>query len=122
MTLQELATNFVNKYEEEIKRQLGIKTFDKKVAIECVADFFERETAALINNAINRDAFSSKNGMIKDIIGSMYEQLVPAHIRKLHEATAKIEGQNLGKVLTQIVKTATKAAIENADNTIVVGR
>jgi len=52
MTLHEVATNFVNKYENEIKQQLKIQTFDKKVAIECAADFIGRESPRLANNVM----------------------------------------------------------------------
>ena len=106
MTQHEWAVTFVEKYENEIKKQLGIITFDKKAAIECVSDFIGREKTALDKNPDNINAFSSNQGMVADIIGSMYNTLVPEKIRKLHEAQAKVEGKKLGKVLTGIVRMA----------------
>jgi len=44
--------------------------------------------------------------MVKDIIGSVYEVLVPEKVRKIHRASAEIEGKKLGKVLGQAAKTA----------------
>ena len=106
MTTSELATMFVEVYNDDISKQLKIQNFKKSDAIKGTANAL-RHLKAKKKELTAKDVLTNK-GLIKDIIGMLTPVLVPATAQKFRNAQATIAGIQLGQKLRRVTKAAIK--------------
>ena len=76
MTPEEIAVDFVMRYEKQIKQTLGLAVFDAEKAAKCVVKFVR-------DNPVIEDYYDGFNPRVTTaIISSLYEELVPETVRE----------------------------------------
>ena len=78
MTPQEIAKDFVTRFEEKIKQTLGISTFDKQRAIESITKFIENNPAA----EDYYDNITINPRVVTMLITVLHDELIPENIRQ----------------------------------------
>ena len=76
MTPEEIAVDFVTRFEKQIKKTLGITVFDIEKAARCVIRFIQ-------DNPVIVDYYDGFNPRVTTaIIASLYDELVPDNVRE----------------------------------------
>ena len=76
MTPEEIAVDFVTRFEKQIKETLGVVVLDVEKAARCVIKFVR-------NNPVIEDYYDGFNPRVTTaIIASLYEEFVPEKVRE----------------------------------------